>query len=130
LVQLPFTWLYPLGSAQDKKPSTKFAAYYEEADIIAGDFIHIWSNLPDELTGKVIITNTTTAKNVAELQKRNLHILVTTTPRLNGRSFGTNVMETVLRVLIDKPYHQVTDDDFRDMMQQVGLKPELHVLNV
>jgi hypothetical protein len=129
LVQLPFTWLYPLGSAQDKEPSTKFASYYEEADIIAGDFIHIWSSLPDELTGKVIITNTTTSKNVAELQKRNLHILVTTTPRLNGRSFGTNVMETVLRVLIDKPYHQVTDNNFRDLMQQVGLKPELHVLN-
>ncbi len=85
--------------------------------------------MPDELTGKVIITNTTTPKNVAELQKRNLHILVTTTPRLNGRSFGTNVMETVLRVLIDKPYHQVTDNDFRDLIQQVGLKPELHVLN-
>jgi hypothetical protein len=59
--------------------------------------------MPDDLTGKIIVTNTTTQKNVEELKKRNLHILVTVTPRLEGRSFGTNVMEAILLALMDKP---------------------------
>ena len=97
--------------------------------MIAGDFLQIWSNLPDDLSGKIIITNTTTARNVEELQKRNLHILVTTTPRLGGRSFGTNVMEAVCRCLVDKPDHQIAEADFIDLIERIPLKPQVHVLN-
>jgi hypothetical protein len=127
--RVPFSWLYPLGEEQDKKPKKKYTRYYDEADIIAGDFLQVWSNLPDDLTGKIVITNTTTARNVEELGKRNLHILVTTTPRLEGRSFGTNVMEAVCRTLIDKPDDQITDQDIIDLIERIPLKPQLHVLN-
>jgi hypothetical protein len=129
LTQLPFSIYYTLGEQQEKQPSTKFSRYYEPADIIAGDFIQVWSHLPDDLTGKIIITNTTTAQNVRDLQKRNLHILVTTTPRLEGRSFGTNVMEAVCRCLIDKPDDQITDADIVDLIERIPLKPQVHVLN-
>ena len=129
LTQLPFRWLYPLGEEQEKEPSKKYSRFYEEADIIAGDFIQVWSHLPDDLSGKIIITNTTTARNVEELQKRNLHILVTTTPRLAGRSFGTNVMEAVCRCLVDKPDDQITSADFLDLIERIPLKPQVHVLD-
>ena len=128
LTQLPFRWLYPLGEEQEKEPSKKYSRFYEEADVIAGDFLQVWSNLPGDLSGKVIITNTTTARNVEELQKRNLHILVTTTPRLAGRSFGTNVMEGVCRCLVDKPDDQITSEDFLDLIERIPLKPQVHVL--
>ena len=129
LTRLPFSWFYPVGDEQIKEPAKKYSRFYEEADIIAGDFLQVWSNLPDDLTGKIIITNTTTAENVEQLRKRNLHILVTTTPRLEGRSFGTNVMEAVCRCLIDKPDDQISEADFRDMIERVPLRPQLHVLN-
>lgn len=129
LTNLPFSWVYPLGEEQDKEPSKKYSRFYEEADIIAGDFLQIWSNLPDDMSGKIVVTNTTTARNVEELQKRNLHILVTTTPRLEGRSFGTNVMEATCRCLVDKPDDQITDADFIDLIERIPLKPQLHVLN-
>jgi len=129
LTNLPFAWVYPLGEEQEKEPSKKYSRFYEEADIIAGDFLQVWSNLPDDLSGKIIITNTTTARNVEELQKRNLHILVTTTPRLEGRSFGTNVMEAVCRCLVDKPDDQITSGDFVDLIERIPLKPQVHVLN-
>ena len=116
--QLPFSWVYPVGKEQEKEPSKKYSRFYEVADVIAGDFLQVWSNLPDDLTGKVIITNTTTAGNVEELQRRNLHILVTTTPRLGGRSFGTNVLEAVCRCLVDKPDDQITDEDFIDPIRK------------
>jgi hypothetical protein len=129
LTNLPFSWIYPVGEDQEKEPSKKFSHLYAEADIIAGDFLQVWSNLPDDLTGRIIITNTTTARNVEELQKRNLHILVTTTPRLDGRSFGTNVIEAVCRCLVDKPDNLIGDAEFIDLIERIPLRPQVHVLN-
>ena len=129
VTQLPYNMLYPLGEKQDREPGTKYRRFYEEADVIAGDFIQVWSYLPDDLTDKIIITNTTTARNVEELQKRNLKILVTNTPRLNGRSFGTNVIEAMCRTLIDKPDDQITPQDLKDIIDRIPLRPQVHILN-
>ena len=86
-------------------------------------------NESDDLTGKIVLTNTTTAKNVEELRERNLQILVTSTPRFEGRSFGTNVMEGVLLAFMDKPQAEVTQADYLKMIERVGLQPNIEVLN-
>ena len=64
-----------------------------------------------------------------ELCERNLQILVTTTPRFEGRSFGTNVMEATLLALMDKPQSQVTSADFLDLIERIPLEPNIEVLN-
>jgi hypothetical protein len=127
--QLPYRWFYPLGEEQERQPSLKFARFYTEADIIAGDFLQIRDYMPPDLSGKIIITNTTTACDVEELQKRGLHILVTTTPRLAGRSFGTNVMEAMMLTFIDKPQGQVVSEDFENLIERIPLRPNIEVLN-
>jgi hypothetical protein len=126
---VPYEWLYPLGSEQDKDPEPKWQKFYDEADILAGDFIQIRQNMPADLSGKIIVTNTTTARNVEELQARGLKLLVTTTPRFEGRSFGTNVMEALLLSLMDKPQSEVVPEDFIDLIEKIPLKPNLEVLN-
>ena len=103
--------------------------YYQESTVLAGDFVSVRAHMPDDLSGKIVVTNTTTARNVEELQKRGLHILVTTTPRLEGRSFGTNVMEATLRALIDKPDPEITEADFLDLIERIPLEPNIEVLN-
>ncbi|MBK8782613.1 MAG: quinate 5-dehydrogenase [Anaerolineales bacterium] len=67
VTQVPFSWLYPLGSEQDKPPQPKWTKYYQQSQVIAGDFLQIRQYMPDDLTGKIIVTNTTTTKNVEEL---------------------------------------------------------------
>lgn len=129
LTQLPYMWFYPLGEQQDKEPEPRYTRYYDQAVILAGDFIQIRSHMPDDLSGKIIVTNTTTARNVEELQRRGLHMLVTTTPRMEGRSFGTNVMEATLLALMDKPQTEVTQADFFDLIERIPLEPEIEVLN-
>ena len=129
ITRLPFTWFYALGAEQDKPPQQKWDKYYQRAQVLGGDFIQIRQYMPDDLTGKIVVTNTTTAKNVEELKKRNLHILVTVTPRLEGRSFGTNVMEATLLALMDKPQSEVTDADFADLIDRIPLQPNIEVLN-
>jgi hypothetical protein len=126
---MPFSWLYPLGSEQDKPPQPKWTKYYRQSYVIAGDFLQVRQHMPDDLTGKIIVTNTTTAKNVEELKQRNLHILVTVTPRLEGRSFGTNVMEATLLSLMDKPDAEATEADFLDLIERIPLEPNIEVLN-
>jgi len=129
VTQVPFAWLYPLGSEQDKPPQNKWRKYYEQSQVIAGDFLQIRQYMPDDLTGKIIVTNTTTSKNVEELRQRNLHILVTVTPRLEGRSFGTNVMEATLLALMDKPQSEAASADFVDLINRIPLEPNIEVLN-
>ena len=129
ITQMPFKWFYPLGSAQDNPPEPKWRKYYQEADILAGDFVSIRAHMPDDLSGKIILTNTTTAKNVDELRERGVHLLVTSTPRLEGRTFGTNVMEATLRALIDKPDDEITEADFIDIIERIPLEPNIEVLN-
>jgi hypothetical protein len=130
ITQLPFIWFYPLGSEQDKEPKTRWQKYFDEATLIAGDFVQIRQSMPQDLTGKIIVTNTTTAKNVEELKARGLHLLVTTTPRLQGRSFGTNVMEATLLALMDKPQEAVKDEDFVNVLDAIPMRPNIEVLNL
>ncbi|MFW6390101.1 MAG: quinate 5-dehydrogenase, partial [Halanaerobiales bacterium] len=104
ITKMPFDWLYPTGSRQEKQNEAyrKYSCYYQEADIIAGDFHFIKKYMPDDLNNKTIITNTLTEENVTDFFKRGVEMIVTTTPELNGRSFGTNVMEAVLLALSEK----------------------------
>jgi len=127
--QLPFEWFYPLGSEQDTLPEPSWQEYYQRAQVIAGDFLQVWKHMPVDLTGKIIVTNTTTQRNVEELLKHNLHILVIVTPRLEGRSFGTNVIEATLLALMEKPQSEITQADFADLIDGIPLKPNIEVLN-
>lgn len=129
ITNMPFKWFYPQGAAQDKPPEPKWTKYYQEADVLAGDFVSIRAHMPDDLEGKIVLTNTTTAKNVEELRERGLHLLVTTTPRFEGRSFGTNVMEATLLALMDKPQSEVIPADFLDLIERIPLEPNIEVLN-
>lgn len=126
--RMPFSMLYPTGKKQDYQDRSKvkkFGHYYLEADIIAGDFHYIKKYFPPQLEGKVIITNTTTRDDVKFLRERGVSTLVTTTPVLEGRSFGTNVMEGVLVSLAGKPWEQITVDEYKDLLAKLAFKPQV-----
>jgi len=127
--RLPFEVLYPTGQKQEKKSSSKFGRFYDAADIIAGDFLFIKQHLPEDISGKIILTNTVTADDVALLRERGAKMLITTTPNLNGRSFGTNVMEGVLVSLSPKPYKSLTPDDYNALLDKIGFAPRIEILN-
>lgn len=127
--RLPFKLLYPTGSKQETTGSDRYQEYYQWADIIAGDFHLIKKYLPYNLEEKIIITNTVTYNDVAMLQERGVRLLITTTPELKGRSFGTNLLEAVFVSLIDKPVRAIKSSDYLALMDQLDFKPRLEVLN-
>ncbi|HHY75352.1 MAG TPA: quinate 5-dehydrogenase [Firmicutes bacterium] len=130
VVRLPFSMLYPTGSKQEeRKANPKFARFYKEADVIAGDFHYIVKHMPEDMTGKSIITNTVTEDDVKEFRARGVSTLITTTPEMEGRSFGTNVMEGLIVSLLGKMPEEITDDEINGMLDRLGFKPRIEVLN-
>jgi hypothetical protein len=128
VVRMPFDKLYPTGSKQDVI-TTKFEKYYNEAEIIAGDYLFIKKYMPESMNGKVIITNTVTPEDIEDLRSRGVSMLITTTPEFNGRSFGTNVMEALLVTLIGKDADDITLQDYEEMLGKLNFTPRVEYLN-
>jgi len=128
LGRLPFKILYPTGKKQEKE-KPKYGRYYEWAEVIAGDFHFIKRHLPAAIPGKIILTNTTTKQDEALLKERGARMLITTTPELAGRSFGTNVMEAVFLALLGKKWGEATSQDYLELIEKVGFEPSVRVLN-
>lgn len=127
--RMPFKILYPTGSNQEKEPSKKYSHYYKEANIIAGDYIFIRKFMPRDMTGKWVLTNTTTSADVADLKERGVELLITSTPVFDGRSFGTNVLEAALLALLGKTWDEVTPLDYLTILKKLGYVPRIERLN-
>jgi len=118
---LPFSLLYPTGEKQDVIVP-KWGRWYRWATVIAGDFNYIKRHMPERLDGKSIVTNTTTADDVELLRQRGVQYLITSTPRLAGRTFGTNVMEALLVALAGHG-RPLNHEELLEMMQHVDMSP-------
>lgn len=131
IIRLPFEMLYPTGSKQEKRDpkKDKYAYLYHNADIISGDWHYINRYMPDTLPGKVMITNTVTKDDIAMLKAAGLKMLITTTPEFSGRSFATNVIEGVLLTLLGKKPTEVAPGDYERMIERLGMKPRVEILN-
>ncbi len=123
--KLPFQFFYPTGKKQEKPPDPKYPQYYEQAEIIAGDFHFMRQFMPERLDGKIVLTNTVTQANVEELSARGVKTLITTTPDLAGRSFGTNVLEAALLALLGKAWSDVVAADYERLLRELQLKPRV-----
>jgi len=121
--QLPFSMIYPVGDKQSvNKP--RFPRYFYDHDIIAGDFHFIHRYMPEELPGKTIITNTVTRSDVEFLRERKLKTLITTTPEMEGRSFGTNIMEALL-VCMAGGKHELAEEQYNELLKELNMIPRI-----
>ncbi len=125
--RLPFKWIYPTGAKQEVR-DPKWENFYEWATVIAGDRHYIVRHMPDRILGKIVVTNTTTTEDVTLFRDRGIRYLVTTTPVLGGRSFGTNMMEAAL-IAVAGQGRKLTNDELTEMLNQLDLEPQLQELN-
>ncbi len=134
IVKLPISMVYPTGKKQEViAPDELTRPYFEEAEVIAGDFHIMRRRLPDSLKGKGILTNTVTESDIEELREREVAWLVTTTPEIpsgasstcGGRSYGTNVLEAALLAVLGKSWEEVRPEDYLNLIAQAGLGPRV-----
>lgn len=128
MTQLPISWVYPTGAKQEVR-QVKYPHRFQWAEVIAGDYHYIGRHMPDQMEGKLVLTNTVTPADVEDLQRRGVAILVTTTPNLGGRSFGTNLMEALIVAAAGKRSEALTPDDYEAWLDKLSFAPRVEHLN-
>ncbi|MBI5295356.1 MAG: quinate 5-dehydrogenase [Chloroflexi bacterium] len=127
-VMLPIVSYFPMGmlfygsDGAEHKP--KYAKYFEGSDLLAGDYLFMRKYMPARLDGKTILTNTTTEENIDLFRSRGVKTVITSTPRYEGRSFGTNMMEAALTAYAGKG-RRLSDAELNGLIDEVGLRPEV-----
>jgi hypothetical protein len=125
--RLPFSWVYPTGEKQEtRKP--KYENYYRWATVIAGDRHYVVRHMPNGLDGKIIATNTTTEADVDIFRQAGIKYLVTATPVIEGRSFGTNMMEAAL-IAVSGKGRKLTFPEYDELLDQLGFEPKIMELH-
>ena len=125
--RLPFEWIYPVGEKQEER-KPKYPKYFHWATVVAGDCHYIKRYMPEDMQGKIVVTNTTTPEDVELFRKTGVKYLVTTTPVLDGRSFGTNMMEAAL-VAISGKGRPLSLDEYNELLEKLNFQPQLQELN-
>jgi len=123
--RLPFPMLYPTGKKQETSSHQKFERYFSRVQIIAGDFLYLKRYLPLTLENKIIITNTVTVEDIKLLKEKGAALLVTTTPDMGGRSFGTNVIEALIVAVLKEQGKKMEKETYQEMIRELGLKPRI-----
>lgn len=124
VTKCPIEWFYPIGNKQNEP--RKACIYAAKADVICGDFHYINKVLPSNLKGKVIITNTVREAQIKELQELGLKTLITTTPSINGQSFGTNLLEACIVAAYGK---KLNIEEMQNVLLKLDLEPGIFHLN-
>lgn len=127
MVKLPVRMLYPTGAAQDAAPQSRFPGAFARAALIAGDYHLLRRYLPgaEVMSGKAVLTQTTTAADRAALASLGVRYLFTTTPVVGGRSFGTNVWDAALVAVLGRRPEDLGAADYAAALATMGYRPEV-----
>ncbi len=123
VTRLPFSFLYPVGQNEEKHIE-KFEKYYHNVSVIAGDCLYIMQSLPEHIEGKTIVTNTTTESDRKKFFNAGVEYIITTTPLINRRSFGTNVIEAIMIALSGKN-RKLSYEELNDWIKILNIEPQL-----
>jgi hypothetical protein len=118
--RFPMRMLFYGSGGAEHEP--KYQRFFAAADLLAGDFLFMRKYLPDDLGGKTVVTNTTTEENLELLRQRGAAAVITTTPRYEGRSFGTNLLEAALTAYAGAG-RRLTDAELDALIDELDLRP-------
>ena len=127
LRRLPIDVLYPTGKEQERT-TPRFPWAFERSDIVAGDFLYIRRFMPERFPGKMVLTNTVTPADIEDLKARGVALLVTTTPEMGGRSFGTNVLQAMFVALLEKRPEDIAPEEYLALLRELKIRPRIVAL--
>jgi len=130
-VMLPIVSYFPMSmlfyGSDGAEQEPKYVKYFEQSDLIAGDFLFMRKYMQTNLSGRTVVANRTTEENITLLKSRGVKTVITTTPRYEGRSFGTNMLEAALTAYAGKG-RRLTDEELNGLIDELSLKPSVMYL--
>jgi hypothetical protein len=113
ITQMSFHKIYPTGKKQDTQDEVKvkkYAQYFLNNQVIAGDFHLIRRYIPDGLQGQIILTNTTTKSDVENFLRTHPLIKDAQVVGVPSEKYGQEVM-AFIRV---NEEHTLTAEEVRN----------------
>jgi len=131
VTSIPFEAIYPTGRRQETVRPI-FQKPFQWADVIVGDYHYIRRYAPSDLEGKIVVTNTVMESDEEDLRSRGVTTLITTTPEMDHRSFGANVLEAIFIAHLEAEGENVAElsdahlhDRFINLILHSGIEPRL-----
>jgi hypothetical protein len=62
------------------------------------------------------------------LKARGVALLVTTTPEMGGRSFGTNVLQAMFVALLEKRPEDIAPGEYLALLRELKIRPRIVTL--
>ncbi|WP_420629994.1 serine carboxypeptidase [Candidatus Leptofilum sp.] len=123
----PFRRLFPKAGESVRPRSPKL---FEWADILAGNVAGIRRYGPAQLKRKVVVTESVTEEDVADLRERGVSAIVTTMPPLDQElaHLGAAVFEAILVALRPDTTAALTENTYLNLMAQMEWKPGIKLL--
>lgn len=128
LSRLPIRFLYPTGKKQEEI-TPRHGKYFDWAEVLAGDFHFIRRFMPDDLRGRVVLTQTITKEDVEQLRRRGVWMLITDGPDMGGRSFATNVLQGVIVAVTGRQPDDLSKEEYLQAALDAGFLPRVEALN-
>lgn len=128
LSRLPIKFLYPTGKKQEEI-TPKHHKYFAWAEVVAGDFHLIRRFMPDDLRGRIVLTQTITKDDVEQLRRRGVWMLITDGPDMGGRSFPTNALQGVIVAVTGKRPEEISHEEYLQTALRAGFLPRIEELN-
>jgi hypothetical protein len=97
--------------------------------VLAGDFHLIRRFMPEDLRGRIVLTQTITATDVEELRRRGVWLLITDGPDMGGRSFATNVLQGTIVAVLGRRPEEISADEYLQTALRAGFIPRMEELN-
>lgn len=123
VVRLPMRWIYPTGARQESSTVDWRTLWFEGHDVVAGDYHLIARYAPERMDGTIVVTNTTTDADLAALAGKGVTAVATTTPRIDGRSLPTNLLEAAFVAVAGR--FPLSTSDMAAMVEEAGLAPDV-----
>ena len=84
--------------------------------------------MPEDLSGKTVLTQTVTAQDAEDLRRRRVRTLITVSPEMEGRSLGTNVLEGIVLALSGRRSADLKPEDYVQWLLRAGFRPRVETL--
>jgi len=128
LSRLPVRFLYPTGKKQEEI-TPKYHKYFAWGEVLAGDFHLIRRFMPEDLRGRIVLTQTITKEDVEQLRRRGVWMLITDGPDMGGRSFATNVLQGVIVAVTGRRPDDISPEEYLQTALAAGFLPRVEELN-
>ncbi len=98
----------------------------EKADVVVGFFEEIERYGLEELAGKTVISGAISAERLQILQDKGVYTVLDYTPQpFSDQTISLVLLEALIIASLDHPAESITDDDFLEIISQLGLKPRI-----